>query len=93
MSLQTRLAALATAVGTDVKTITAAQSAQITIARMAPGSTLVIDYYKTVFGAANAWPATRPTSRTDLDVVWRGPSDPGDSLMLPGDVFDYVQGG
>lgn len=93
MSLQLRLTALANAVGADIKALTAAQSAQITIARMAPGSTLVVDYYKDVFGALNAWPATRPTSRTDLDVIWRGPTDPGDSLMLPGDIFDYVLGG
>lgn len=64
-------------------------SAQHTLAQLAPGAAVVIDYYKAVFGAANAWPATRPTNRTDLDVTWRGPSDPG-NIMLVGDMFDLT---
>lgn len=62
---------------------------QMTLAQMAPGAALVIDYYKNVYGAANAWPATRPTTRTDLDVTWRGPTDPG-AIMLVGDMFDLT---
>lgn len=43
-----------------------------TIANVAPGSYVTADY---VFGATNAYPA-RPTTRTDITVVWRGPTAP-----------------
>jgi hypothetical protein len=92
VSLRTRVEALATAVGADVKAILAVQSTTVSLVRMTPGSALTIDYYKDIFGPANSWPAARPTNRDDLDVVWRGPVDPGDTLMRVGDIFDYVEG-
>lgn len=61
----------------------------ISLAQLPGGSSIVIDYYKNVYGAANAWPASRPTARTDLDVTWRGPTDPG-SIMLAGDILDLT---
>lgn len=64
-------------------------NAQHTLAQLAPGAAVVIDYYKPVFGAANAWPTSRPTNRTDLDITWRGPTDPG-NIMLVGDMFDLT---
>lgn len=63
--------------------------AAFTLAQLPGGSSIVIDYYKNVYGAANAWPASRPTNRTDLDVTWRGPTDPG-SIMLAGDILDLT---
>lgn len=53
------------------------------VANLAPGSTLTVDY---VFGATNAYP-TRPTARTDIVVMWRGPTAPtlGGGFALTGD--------
>jgi len=51
---------------------------------MEPGSMFVVDYN---FGSS-AYPA-RPTSRTDLVAVWRGPSAPqiGGGFALAGDAW------
>jgi hypothetical protein len=59
------------------------------LAQLPPGSSIVVDYYKAVYGAANAWPTVRPTARTDLDVTWRGPTDPG-NIALVGDILDLT---
>lgn len=48
------------------------------IERVSPGATITVDYVKTTFGkAANSWPVARPTARTDVTVIWKGPTDPG----------------
>lgn len=51
-----------------------------TLVNAAPGTYAIADY---VFAATNAYPA-RPTARTDITVVWRGPTSPA-SGMLAGD--------
>lgn len=67
----------------------ASTSGALTLDRLPPGSAIVVDYYKPTFGASNAWPTVRPTSRVDIDVTWRGPTDPG-SIMLVGDILDLT---
>lgn len=65
----------------------AIDSGMLNIERLTPGSTIVVDYYKNVYGAANAWPTSRPTTRVDITVNWIGPSDPG-TIALAGDILD-----
>lgn len=64
-------------------------SGRLGIDRLPLGGEVTVDYYKTVYGAANAWPATRPTALTDIVVTWRGPTDPG-GIAVTGDVIDLV---
>lgn len=60
-------------------------SGQFGVDLMPPGTTITIDYTKAMFGSAgNAWPSARPTARTDIIIVWKGPTDPG-SLAIDGD--------
>lgn len=75
----------------DIGGIAATQAGTLSIDRITPGGSLVIDYYKNVYGAIGAWPATRPTTRVDIDVTWRGPTDPG-TKMLSGDMFELTTG-
>lgn len=76
-------------VDATVATIAASaiSSGTISIERLTPGSVIVVDYYKNVYGATNAWPASRPTARTDLVINWVGPSDPG-AIAIAGDILD-----
>lgn len=48
-----------------------------TLATAPAGSTFTINYYDNVFSAVNTFPSSRPSSRTDIYFVWRGPVDPG----------------
>lgn len=67
--------------GHDASEIT---SGQLLIDRLAPGSVICVDKAKAVFGSAGSWPTSRPTSRTDIVVVWKGDTDPG-TIALAGD--------
>lgn len=69
----------------DVSTLTG----QLSLERLPLGSDVTIDYNKAFYGAASAWPTSRPSARTDLCFIWRGPSDPG-VIAIAGDVIDLV---
>lgn len=69
----------------DVHTHTSTQiTGAVTLDQMAVGSTITVDKAKN----GGTWPA-RPTSRTDLCVVWTGNTDPG-AAALEGDKWDVV---
>lgn len=70
--------------GHDASDIT---SGELQLARMPSGSTIVIDKSKEFFGAPGQWPASRPTNRHDICVIWVGDTDPG-SIALAGDKWD-----
>lgn len=61
-------------------------SGRFNAARNTLGVPIVVDYYLTLYGAANAWPSTRPGDANN-PVEWRGPSSPGGSLLIAGDTF------
>lgn len=54
------------------------------IALLPPGSTIKVIKADDVYGAAGSWPATRPTSRTDIYVDYEGDTDPA-SISLQWD--------
>jgi hypothetical protein len=62
---------------------------EITLADLPPGSLIVVDKAKAFYGAAGVWPSTRPSSRTDLVVLWLGDTDPG-VVAIAGDIVDLV---
>lgn len=68
-------------------------SGTLNLERAPIGSVIVVDYYKGFFGATNAWPSARPTTRTDITVIAKGPgtvdsSQPPLSWMIDGDDWD-----
>lgn len=54
------------------------------IDRLPLGSVIVVDKAKAFYGAAGSWPSSRPTTRTDIVVIWKGDTDPG-VIALAGD--------
>jgi len=68
-------------------------SGVMNIERVVLGATVVVDYYKSSYGAANSWPSSRPTNRTDITIIAKGPgaldgTQPPLSWMLDGDEWD-----
>jgi hypothetical protein len=61
----------------------------VTIADLPPGGMIVVDKAKAFYGAAGVWPSSRPTSRTDICVLWLGDTDPG-TIAIAGDIVDLV---
>lgn len=59
---------------------------EISLAQYPAGAMIAIDYFKSDYGAANAWPTSRPSADTTLCFVWIGPTDPG-TIMVAGDAF------
>ena len=59
-------------------------SGQLSIERLPLGSVILVDKAKSVYGTAGSWPASRPTARTDIVVIWKGDTDPG-SIAIAGD--------
>lgn len=70
-----------------VDSIKSGEDETLSLGLLPPGSRLYVVKSDTVYGAANEWPATRPTSRTDVYVTWEGDTDPG-SVALDNDHWD-----
>ena len=81
MSLATRIQALAVAVATEIKSI---RTTAGSIASLPPGSYVRVDK------AGGVWPA-RPTTRTDIVVVFRG-ADPDPATVVPPSVAGMYSG-
>lgn len=64
-------------------------SGVLSIDRLPPGSVIVVDKARAIYGAAGSWPTSRPTSRTDIVVIWKGNTDPG-SIAIAGDEWKVV---
>lgn len=66
-------------------------SGSITYNSLPIGSLVVVDKAKTEPGHdAGNWPTIRPTSRTDLTVMWKGDTDPANNdpnPVLPQDIW------
>lgn len=72
MPLDARIHSLATAVATEIKSV---KTSPGSIAALPAGSYVKVDK------SGGTWPA-RPTTRTDIVVVWRG-ADPAPSTVTP----------
>lgn len=51
-------------------------AAYFAISLMPAGSTIKVIKADDVYGAAGSWPATRPTTRTDIYIDYEGDTDP-----------------
>lgn len=75
----------------QIDALVAQQAGPISISNLPAGSIIVVDKAKAEAGhAAGAWPTTRPTSRTDMTVMWKGNSDPAltdPNPVLPQDIW------
>lgn len=64
-------------------------SGTVDLERLPPGSVIVIDKAKDIYGAAGSWPGARPSARIDLVFHWVGDDDPG-VIALAGDFVDLT---
>lgn len=85
--LQTDIDAKADVVHThDAADIDSSSGGRLSLVTMWVGASVFVDKATADYGAAGSWPSARPTTRTDVKVIWMGDTDPG-SIVFDRDIW------
>jgi hypothetical protein len=85
--LQTNIDAKADIVHShDAGDINSSSGGTLSLATMWIGGPVIVDKALDDYGPAGSWPSARPTSRTDVKVIWMGDTDPG-AIVFDRDIW------